>query len=185
MQLFPVIHLLDPSISDCEVSLAFWKLTEGKNGYNLSAQQQLTVCFICHAKVCRKIYPAVDLMMSAAIPYVRGYLALKRIWSHARPADCWMSKKTCKTEHIIQNCAEEGLLLREFKKNILDASQEKVAVVWRRVQGEKYFVVVSLCIRNHHNLLNFASLPVKSFQVSCSVKNRQQVNWRWPELFFW
>lgn len=91
-----------------------------------------------------------------------------------------MSKKTCKTEHIIQNCAEEGLLLREFKKNILDASQEKVAVVWRRVQGEKYFVVVSLCVRDHHSLLNFASvlnlLPVKSFQVSCSVKNRQQVN---------
>lgn len=49
-----------------------------------------------------------------------------------------MSRKTRKTEQIVQNCAEEGLLLREFKKNILDVSQEKVEIIWKRVQAKGY-----------------------------------------------
>lgn len=50
-----------------------------KNGHNLPEQQQLTVCRIPYTKRFRKIYPAVDPMMSAATPCVQGYSALTLI----------------------------------------------------------------------------------------------------------
>lgn len=50
--------------------------------------------------------------MSAATACAQEDSALALIWSQARPADCWMSKKTRKTEQITPNCVEEELLLR-------------------------------------------------------------------------
>lgn len=80
--------------------------------------------------------------MSAATACAQGGSALALIWSQARPADCWMSKKTRKTEQITRNCVEEELLLRVQTEHFGSESRKswdylEKSVRWRDMPAKR------------------------------------------------